>query len=70
MVPCQVWTKFLLKMSMKMHWREIWTSVKTSKIGELNALAYKDLILSINTSSSIEKVVFGLVKNAKNEDFY
>ena len=35
----------------------------------LNELAYEDLILSINTRSSVGKVVFGLVKNVKNEDF-
>ena len=39
------------------------------KLGELNKLVYEDLILSINTSSSVSKVVFGLVKNAKSEDF-
>ena len=38
------------------------------KLGELNELAYEDLILSINTSSSVGKVAFGLVKNAKSED--
>ena len=39
------------------------------KLGELNELAYEDLILSINTSSSVGRVAFGLVKNAKSEDF-
>ena len=39
------------------------------KLGELNELAYEDLILSINTSSSVGKVVSGLVKNAKSDDF-
>ena len=43
-----------------------WT--KIVKLGELNKLAYEDLIL-INTSSSIGKVAFGLVKYAKSEDF-
>ena len=35
------------------------------KLGELNELTYEDLILSINASSSVGKVVFGLVKNAE-----
>ena len=39
------------------------------KLGELNELAYKDLTPPINTSSSIGKVAFVLVKNAKREDF-
>ena len=39
------------------------------KLGELNELAYKDLILSINTSSSVGKVEFRLVRNAKNAAF-
>ena len=39
------------------------------KLGELNELAYEDLILSINTSSSVGKVAYGLVKNTKSEDF-
>ena len=42
---------------------------KIVKLGELNDLAHEDLILLINTSSSIGKVMFGLVKNAKSEDF-
>ena len=42
---------------------------KIVKLGELNELAYKNLILSINTSSSVGKVAFGLVKNANSEDF-
>ena len=42
---------------------------KIVKLGELNELVYEDLILSINTCSSVGKVAFGLVKNAKNEDF-
>ena len=36
---------------------------KIVKLGELNELAYKDLILSIN------KVAFGLGKNEKSTDF-
>ena len=39
------------------------------KLGELNELAYEDLILSINTNSSVGKVAFGLVKNVKSVDF-
>ena len=42
---------------------------KIVRLGELNELAYEDLILSINTSFSMGKVAFGLVKNAKSEDF-
>ena len=42
---------------------------KVVKFSELNELAYKDLILSINTSSSMWKVTFGLVRNAKSQEF-
>ena len=42
---------------------------KIAKLGELNELAYEDLILSINTSFSVAKVAIGLVKNAKSADF-
>ena len=43
---------------------------KIVKLGELNELAYKDLILSINTNSFVGiKRTFGLVKNAKSVDF-
>ena len=42
---------------------------KIIKLGELNALAYEDLLLSINTSFSIGKFVFGLVRNVKSADF-
>ena len=42
---------------------------KIVKLGELNELAYEDLLLSLNTSSSVGKVAFGLVKNANSEDF-
>ena len=34
-------------------------------LGQLNELACEDLILSINTSSSVGKDAFGLMKNAK-----
>ena len=39
------------------------------KFGVLNELVYKDLMPSINSSSSVGKVAFGLVKNAKNAGF-
>ena len=42
---------------------------KITKLGELNELAYEDVISSINTSSSIGKVAIRLVRNAKNADF-
>ena len=35
----------------------------------LNELEYEDLILSINTSSSVGKVAFRLVRNGKSADF-
>ena len=42
---------------------------KVVKLGELNKLTYEDLILLINKDSSIEKVAFGLIQNAKSPDF-
>ena len=42
---------------------------KMIKFGELNELAYENLIWSINTSSSVGKVAFRLVRNAKSADF-
>ena len=42
---------------------------KIVKLGELNEVACEDLILSINTSSFVCKVAFGLVRNAKSADF-
>ena len=42
---------------------------KIVKLGELNELAYKDLILWINTSPPVGKIAFGLVRNAKSENF-
>ena len=42
---------------------------KIVKLGELNELTYEDLVLLINTSSSVCKVGCGLVKNAKSKDF-
>ena len=42
---------------------------KIVKLGELNKLVYDDFFLSINTSSSVGKVAFESVKNAKSEDF-
>ena len=41
---------------------------KIITLGELIELAYEDLILSTNASSSIGQVTFRLVKNVKNED--
>ena len=42
---------------------------KIIKLGELNEVASEDFILLINTSSSVGKVVFRLVRNAKISDF-
>ena len=42
---------------------------KIAKSGKLNELSYENLILSFNTSSSVVKVAFGLVRNAKSADF-
>ena len=54
---------------MRVHLREMKTSPKIVKLGELSKLAYEDLLLLINTSSTVGKVAFALVKNAKSEDF-
>ena len=42
---------------------------KIIKLGELNKLVYEDLILSVNNSSSVGKVAFGLARNMKSPDF-
>ena len=42
---------------------------KITTLGELKELAYKNLTLLINTSSSVGKVAFGIVRNAKSADF-
>ena len=42
---------------------------KIVKLSELNELACEDLILSINTNCSVEKVAFGFVRNAKSLEF-
>ena len=42
---------------------------KIIKLGELNELAYEDIILSINATSSVEKVAFGLVWNGNSVEF-
>ena len=42
---------------------------KFIKLGELNELAYEDLILSINTNSSVRKVTFRLVRNPSSLEF-
>ena len=54
---------------MRVHLREMKTLTKIVKLGELNKCAYEDLILSINTSPSVGKIAFSLVKNAKSENF-
>ena len=56
-----MWTKFLLKGTEDLDKNIV-------KLDEFNELAFKNFILSNNTSSSVRKVVFGLVKNAKSED--
>ena len=45
------------------------TDKKIIKLGELNELAYKDIVLSINHTSSSGKVAFSLIKNCKSEEF-
>ena len=42
---------------------------KIINVCELNELAYEDLISSINTSSSVDKMAFGIVRKAKRADF-
>ena len=42
---------------------------KVAKLDGLNKLTHKDLILSINTSSAIGSMAFGLVKNMKSQEF-
>ena len=42
---------------------------KIFKLGELNELAYEDFILTLNTNFSVDKVAFGLVRNAKRLAF-
>ena len=49
--------------------RKISRQNKNIKLSELNELANKYLILSINTSFSFGKVVFVLEKKSKSEDF-
>ena len=39
------------------------------KLGKLNEVAHEDLILSINTDSSLGTIVFRLVRNAKSLEF-
>ena len=41
-------------------------NIKIKKLGELNKLAYEDLILSINTNSLEVMIAFGMVRNAKS----
>ena len=42
---------------------------KVDELGELNELAYKDLIPSISTSFPVGRVAIGLAKNAKSPEF-
>ena len=42
---------------------------KNNKLGELNELAYKDLIFSININLTFRKVSFVLAWNAKSMEF-
>ena len=42
---------------------------KFIKLVGLNELAYDDIILSINTYSSVRKVAFGIVRNVKSVEF-
>lgn len=42
---------------------------KIIKLGELNELAYEDIVLSINHTSSAGKVAFSLIKNCKSDEF-
>ena len=42
---------------------------KIAKVGELNSLAFEDIVLSINATSAKGKVAFSLVKNCKSDDF-
>ena len=42
---------------------------KFVKLGELNEVAYEDLILFIDNSSTVRKVVLRLVRNAKSLEF-
>ncbi len=39
------------------------------KLGELNELAYEDLILSINGNTTLGRVAFNLVKNCKTDEY-
>ena len=57
---------FLTNSALTSPWRFF---AMTSLIGKLSELAYEDLILLINTSSSVRKVVFELVRNVKSVDF-
>ena len=43
--------------------------IEIVELGRLNKLAKKDMILLINTSSSLGKVVFEFVRNAKSLEF-
>ena len=45
------------------------TDLDKVKLGELNKRIYEDLILSINNSSAVGKVVYGLKRNPKSLPF-
>ena len=59
-----MWTKFLDEYESALLGYEEFDK-KIVKLGELHELTYQDFILLIKTSSSIGKVAFRLVKNAK-----
>ncbi len=42
---------------------------KILKLGGLNKLAYEDIVLSINCTTSSGKVAFSLIMNCKSDDF-
>ena len=47
----------------------IWTLIKIIQSGELNELAFEDLILSTNSNNSKGKIALGLERNVKSLDF-
>ena len=42
---------------------------KVVRLGDLNELAYEDLILSINGNTKAGRVAFNLVKNSKSDEY-
>ena len=65
----QAWIRFLLRISENALKGDMELDIKIITLGELHELACKGLILSINTSSSVGKVAFGQVRNAKSASF-